>query len=150
MPRTTPLSVFIADDSAPVAEMLHELISDPGRIAAIQKAMADQKLVIADGHHRYETALNFRNECRQRAGADANLRAAYEYVMMTFVNMNNSGLLVLPTHRVVHSLPSFSVENFQSESRNFFAVEEIVPAVADQCIRQVVAGTLQVGAALQH
>src|SRR5207249_2050706 len=58
--------------AAPVTEMrdeygvMHRLwvIAEPQRLAAIQKAMADQKLVIADGHHRYETALNYRNERR--------------------------------------------------------------------------------------
>ena len=46
--------------------VVHRLwvIAEPERVAAIQEAMADQKLVIADGHHRYETALNYRNECR--------------------------------------------------------------------------------------
>ena len=56
-------------------------IAEPHRIAAIQKAMADQKLVIADGHHRYETSLNFRNECRTRAGKlipDAPLRILHD------------------------------------------------------------------------
>jgi len=99
-------------------------ISDPGVLASVQKAMGDKKLVIADGHHRYETALNFRNECRA-AAKESNPEAPYEFVMMTFVNMNDPGLLVLPTHRVVHSLPSFSVETFVKGAREFFEVEEI-------------------------
>jgi uncharacterized protein (DUF1015 family) len=104
-------------------------ISDPSVIAAVQKKMSDKKLVIADGHHRYETALNFRDECRAVAGAGANPQAAYEFVMMTFVNMNDPGLLVLPTHRVVHSLGSFSVDAFQKSTRRFFEVEEVDPAL---------------------
>ena len=102
-------------------------ISDPVVIASVQEKMRDKKLVIADGHHRYETALNFRNECR--AGNTSNPQAPYEFVMMTFVNMNDPGLLVLPTHRVVHSLESFSADNFQNSSRAFFEVEEIDPAL---------------------
>src|SRR4051812_14971667 len=86
--------------------------------------MRDQKLVIADGHHRYETALNFRNESRASSG-ESNGEAPYEFVMMTFVNMNDPGLLILPTHRVVHSLPSFSVDEFQKASQEFFEVEEV-------------------------
>jgi len=81
-------------------------------------------LVIADGHHRYETALNFRDECRAVADS-SNTEASYEFVMMTFVNMNDPGLLILPTHRVVHSLDSFSVDDFQNSSRVFFEIEEI-------------------------
>jgi uncharacterized protein (DUF1015 family) len=104
-------------------------ISDAPVIADVQEAMRDKKLVIADGHHRYETALNFRNECRAAAGTDCKADDPYEYVMMTFVNMNDPGLLVLPTHRVVHALPSFSVDEFTSGARKFFAVEEIDPAL---------------------
>jgi uncharacterized protein (DUF1015 family) len=104
-------------------------ISAPSIIASVQAAMRDKKLVIADGHHRYETALNFRNECRAAAGGKSDDQAPYEYVMMTFVNMNDPGLLVLPTHRVVHSLNSFSVDEFQRSSREFFEIEETDPAL---------------------
>jgi uncharacterized protein (DUF1015 family) len=102
-------------------------IFDPKLIAQLQQAMRGKKLVIADGHHRYETALNFRDECRALAGSDADSHrnAPYEFVMMTFVNMNDPGLLILPTHRVVHSLESFSREKFQASAREFFAVEEV-------------------------
>ena len=102
-------------------------ISDPAVLAQVQKKMREKKLVIADGHHRYETALTFRDECR--AAANAGPDAPSEFVMMTFVNMNDPGLLVLPTHRVVHSLPAFSPEDFQTASRPFFEVEEIDPAL---------------------
>ncbi len=104
-------------------------ISDPGVIASVREKMSDKKLVIADGHHRYETALNFRNECRAAAGAKSDPQAPYEFVMMTFVNMNDLGLLVLPTHRVVHSLNSFSVDDFQKSCRDFFEVEEVDSAL---------------------
>lgn len=99
-------------------------ISDPAITASVQQKMRDKKLVIADGHHRYETALNFRNECRPAAGPASNPQAPYEFVMMTFVNMNDPGLLVLPTHRVVHSLDSFAVDEFEKSSRRLFEVEE--------------------------
>jgi uncharacterized protein (DUF1015 family) len=104
-------------------------ISDPSVIAGIQGKMRDKKLVIADGHHRYETALSFRDECRAAAAGSPNGNAPYEYVMMTFVNMNDPGLLILPTHRVVHSLASFSVDDFVNSSRALFAVEEIEPGL---------------------
>ena len=99
-------------------------ISDPGVIASVQEKMSDKKLVIADGHHRYETALNYRNESRSKT-PDAGPDAPFEFVMMTFVNMNDPGLLILPTHRVVHSLTSFSADEFQKTASEFFAVEEI-------------------------
>ena len=104
-------------------------ISDPGIVSSVQGKMRDKKLVIADGHHRYETALNYRDECRAAVGKGAGDQAPPEFVMMTFVNMNDPGLLVLPTHRVVHSLNSFSVDDFQNSSRAFFDVEDVDPAL---------------------
>ncbi len=123
--------------TAPTIDVLDEYgvahrvwqISDAASVSSVQHQMRNKKLVIADGHHRYETALNFRNECRTAAGASSNPQAPYEYVMMTFVNMNDPGLLVLPTHRVVHSLQSFSVDEFQKSSNAFFEVEEVDTAL---------------------
>ena len=74
-------------------------ITDPERIARIQELMAPKKLLIADGHHRYETALAYRNENPGDSAA--------EYVMMTFVNMHSPGLKILATHRVLRDLDSF-------------------------------------------
>ena len=105
-------------------------VSEEAAIAGLQEKMRDKKLVIADGHHRYETALTFRDECRA-ASNDSGRDAPHEFVMMTFVNMSDPGLLILPTHRVVHSLKDFSVNDFQNASRAYFAVEEIDPALGD-------------------
>ena len=124
--QTAP-AIDVADEYG-VAHRVWQ-ISDPAVIASVQARMRDKRLVIADGHHRYETALNFRNECRAATGASASSQAPYEFVMMTFVNMNNPGLLVLPTHRVVHSLESFNVNDFQNTSRAFYEVEEIDPSL---------------------
>jgi uncharacterized protein (DUF1015 family) len=104
-------------------------ISDPAVVSSVQKTMSGKKLVIADGHHRYETALNFRNECREGSKHN-NPDAPHEFVMMTFVNMNDPGLLVLPTHRVVHSLSSFSVETFLSAARELFEVTDVDSAIS--------------------
>src|SRR5258707_4229090 len=101
--------------AAPTTELrdeygvVHRLwtIAEPERVSAIQNAMADQKLVIADGHHRYETALNYRNERRsQTIHPDRN--APYEFAMMTFINTRSEGLTILPTHRVAAHLHDFS------------------------------------------
>jgi uncharacterized protein (DUF1015 family) len=122
-------------------------ISDEAAIAALQEKMRDKKLVIADGHHRYETALNFRDECRAASG-DSGRDAPHEFVMMTLVNMNDPGLLILPTHRVVHSLQEFSVDDFQSASRSYFAVEEIDPALDDARARALLRDRGHAGTAL--
>jgi len=79
-------------------------IVEPDRVARIQQLMAGMKLLIADGHHRYETALAFRRENPALAGADR--------VMMTFVNLHSPGLRILATHRVVRGLAAFRAEEF--------------------------------------
>ena len=125
-PNAAP-TIDVADEHS-VAHQVWQ-ISDPGIIASVQDKMRDKKLVIADGHHRYETALTFRDECRAAAGGGSNSQAPYEFVMMTLVNMNDPGLLVLPTHRVVHSLDSFSADEFQESSSRFFEIEKIDPRI---------------------
>ncbi len=122
--------------STPVIELTDEYqvvnrvwqVSDPALIASVQKLMHDKKLIIADGHHRYETALAYRDE-RRAEEASAGPDAPYEFLMMTFVNLNSPGLVVLPTHRVVRGLPSFSAEDFKNFSRKLFEVEEIDPSL---------------------
>jgi len=95
-------------------------ITEPEAVRQIVAAMADKKLVIADGHHRYETALAYRDSCRSRTASDE--RAGY--VMMTFVRMETDGLTILPTHRLVHGLARFDWSDFLLEARSIFEVEE--------------------------
>jgi uncharacterized protein (DUF1015 family) len=99
-------------------------ISDPAVIEPVVEAMRGKKLVIADGHHRYETSLAYRDMRREEAPGDD--RA--EYVMATFVPMESEGLLILPTHRVVHSLPHFDWNQFSAEARRFFEWTELKAA----------------------
>jgi uncharacterized protein (DUF1015 family) len=118
-------------------EVVHRVwkISDASVIASVQEQMRDQKLIIADGHHRYETALNYRNQRRAEAETSSGIPAPYDSVMMTFVDMHRRdmdrrdkdrpGLVILPTHRLVFGLPSFSAAQFQAETRQFFNVEEV-------------------------
>ena len=115
---------------SPVTEMrdeysvLHRLwmFAQPGYVSEIQKAMAEQKLVIADGHHRYETALNYRNECRTRAGKVVP-DAPYERAMMTFINTRSEGLTILPTHRVAAHLHDFNWTEFRRYLEPWFTAE---------------------------
>jgi len=113
-------------------DVLHRVwpITDKPLIDSVQRAMSDKKLIIADGHHRYETALTYRNERRAADSSDAEMRMApYEFAMMTFVNMNSPALLILPTHRVVHGLNSFSEETFRNATQPFYDVEDIDPSI---------------------
>ena len=94
-------------------------VSDPAFVKRIQDAMAEKQLVIADGHHRYETALNYRNECRERAGK-ADPMAASEFAMATFINTHSRGLTILPTHRLVSRLANFDFDRFRKNLTPIF------------------------------
>ncbi|HZP18370.1 MAG TPA: DUF1015 domain-containing protein [Terriglobales bacterium] len=106
-------------------DVLHRVwrISDPGTIELVRHKMQDKKLIIADGHHRYETALNYRKE--RRAKDSPGSLQPYDFAMMTFVNMDSPGLLILPTHRVVHGLGAFSMESLRQSAAQFFSIEEV-------------------------
>jgi len=96
-------------------------VTDPHIVERVVQAMRPHKLVIADGHHRYETALAFRNYCR----AQGEKSALAEYVMMTFIRLETEGLTILPTHRVLHSLPGFRWGRFIGDAQEFFDWQEI-------------------------
>jgi len=104
----------------------------PEVIEQIVAAMRSKKLVIADGHHRYETALAYRNYCREQ-GADPS-RA--EYVMMTFIRMETDGLTILPTHRVLHSLPNLDWRGFLNDVREYFSWKAIHSAASREGAQQ--------------
>ena len=108
-------------------------ISDPKFIARLQHDMSEKKLIIADGHHRYETALAFQNEMRAAGaaaaagpqGGSSESSAPWDFAMMTFVNMDSPGLVVLPTHRVVKGLESFQLSELLAKAAQWFSVEDV-------------------------
>jgi uncharacterized protein (DUF1015 family) len=124
--------------------VLHRLwkVNDPATINLLTTAMADKKLIIADGHHRYETALNYSKEHAASAQAKTTTstsqlpQPAYPEaaVMMSFVNMDSDGLVVLPTHRVVHSLTDFDPTAFTRAAEEFFTVEALQAAESSSLI----------------
>jgi uncharacterized protein (DUF1015 family) len=113
--------------------VLHRLwrIADPAAIRLLSTAMDDKKLIVADGHHRYETALNYSKQHPPVAAAIAEHSTSQlaqppfpeAAAMMTFVNMDSDGLLILPTHRVVHSLSAFDPAAFARAAEEFFTIE---------------------------
>ncbi len=115
--------------------VLHRLwrVNDPAAIRLLVTAMDDKKLIIADGHHRYETALNYSKElapAQPQSGTESrSLQWQPPYpeaaVMMTFVNMDSDGLVILPTHRVVHSLEGFDPAAFTRTAEAYFTVEPL-------------------------
>jgi uncharacterized protein (DUF1015 family) len=96
-------------------------ITEPKAINQITTSLADQPLYIADGHHRYESALNYR---RQRAaGPSASPDAPYNFVMMTLVDFVDPGLLILPPHRLVRGIPKSTLGELKAKLEVFFAIE---------------------------
>jgi len=99
-------------------------IYDECDINYIAEKMADKKLYIADGHHRYETALNFAR-ANSKDLSDEGERT--NYCMMMQVNMECDGLVVFPTHRVLHSLESFDEKELLERCDNDFKIEQNLP-----------------------
>ena len=95
------------------------VVNDPVAIEALREDFADRKLYIADGHHRYETALRYRNTLREEnqycPGAD--------YVMMMLVDMEDDGLVVFPTHRLIGGLEHFDGSALVESCGEWFSTE---------------------------
>jgi uncharacterized protein (DUF1015 family) len=98
-------------------------IEAPDEIAITQRELESPRLLIADGHHRYETALNYRR-ARRHENASTELEP-YDYTMITLVDCGDPGLVILPTHRVVKALHPDALASFTDRAREVFNVEEI-------------------------
>jgi uncharacterized protein (DUF1015 family) len=123
--------------------VVHKLwrLTDPTLINLIVTAMADKKLIIADGHHRYETSVAYAKErsaqlrlpFNQPRDEDEKLNPSHlpaptfpeAAMMMTFVNMDAPGITILPTHRVVFGLPSFTTADFTTRAAEFFTIKKL-------------------------
>ena len=98
----------------------------------VVKAMNGSIFVIADGHHRYETAFNYRNELE---GIDENHPANYK--LITLVNIDDPGLVVLPTYRLIKNISEFNLESFLKKTNEYF---EIKKTDRDNIIKELNAG----------
>ena len=115
-------------------------VSDPATIQQVAALMADKKLIIADGHHRYETALAFRDDHPELE--DAN------WVMMTFVNMHSRGVRILATHRVVSDIENFNLEAFLERAKEKFEVTLFdTPGAMTQTWEQPALNRIRIGMA---
>jgi uncharacterized protein (DUF1015 family) len=140
-PGLTAEKLLFNEDAMPDIEVtdeydvLHRVwkISDENTINILTSELADKKLIIADGHHRYETALNYAKEHAPEQPVSSE-RNSYSLpqppypeaaVMMTFVNMDAEGLVILPTHRVVFGLSNFDPAAFVEQAEAYFDVEQI-------------------------
>ena len=122
-------------------DVVHRIwkLTDPALIARVLATMDDKWLLIADGHHRYETSTAYMFERAAELGADPKAtpktdahglpQPAFpeQAMMMTFVNMDAPGITILPTHRVAFGLPHFNGRDFAASAEQYFTVEELHP-----------------------
>ena len=100
-------------------------LTDPALIAAVAERLGPKEIFIADGHHRYETALRYRDEVRAGLGAGAPpLGAApYDYVLAYLTTMEDPGLVILATHRILRSSPLGPVALREALAHSFAVAE---------------------------
>jgi uncharacterized protein (DUF1015 family) len=98
-------------------------VSSPAAVRAIIEGVAASSLLIADGHHRYETALRYSEEQTAAAGPKAHARGRHRYFMVFFANGDDPNLVVFPTHRHVHSLPAASFDELVARAGAVFTVD---------------------------
>ena len=97
------------------------LMTDHEMITALQELLAKKSIIIADGHHRYKTALKLHEE---HAKPDDPVAESSKYRMMTFVNMMNEGLIILPTHRLIQKVENFEPTKFLKSLEQHFTVKQ--------------------------
>lgn len=98
------------------------IVTDETEITSICNDFNERKLYIADGHHRYETALNYRNWCRETGKTKEG--GAADYQMMMLVEMEHPGLVVFPTHRLVRDLKDFDAKKAIQSCAQYFDITE--------------------------
>lgn len=122
---------------------LHPL-TDKQQLALIQNFFAERSLYIADGHHRYETALNYREEVRA-LHRTLEIDDAANFVLMALIDVDDPGLLVLPTHRLLVGLSQEALSSLTSEQlARYFTIHE--PATSEHSQEALLGRLVQVGA----
>ncbi len=108
------------------AGVIHRMwqIDDAAQIAAVAGDFKKRKLYIADGHHRYETAINYRNYMREQGLAKEGDDC--DYVMMMLVEMENEGLVVFPTHRLIRDMENFDEQKMLAAAGEYFEISDCV------------------------
>ena len=99
-------------------------ITDPELVAQFQTTLQERAVYIADGHHRYDTGVNYRNE-RAAVNPSHTGQEPYNYILTYLANIHDEGLLIFPIHRLVHSLEGFDAAQLQSRLEEFFTVTEL-------------------------
>jgi uncharacterized protein (DUF1015 family) len=142
-PRRELLSLS-TPPGAPIAEARdlkgerHRLwrVDDPEVVARTQRLIATARVIIADGHHRYETAVEY---ARRHPGRDDKL--------MAFFSVEAPGLTIFPNHRLVHGVPDFALERLLGPARRWFDVMPLADPVAFRATNRTLAVVTAAGAA---
>ena len=106
---------------------LHRLwrVTERGAVAAVRRVLAERTIFIADGHHRYESAMAYRDDVdAQRPGLGRH--AGHRFIMMTLVSMTDPGLVIYPTHRLLRGLRDLDLRRFLDGLSRFFAVDTLI------------------------
>ena len=149
--NTSPILALFEDEGRQIASLLskqeksppmfsssetdgerHKLwaINEPGAINQLCASLSDQPLYIADGHHRYESALSYQRE--RRAGSSAvSGKEAFNFVMMELVDFADPGLVILPAHRLVRGMSKATLSELAARLKSFFEVEELPVGKSD-------------------
>jgi uncharacterized protein (DUF1015 family) len=149
-PTFTAETAIFESGAAPELEITDEYgvqhrvwkLTNPALIKLVLDAMADKWLLIADGHHRYETSTTYMQERAAALGLDPKAPAEITEglptpafpeaaMMMTFVNIEAPGITILPTHRVAFNLPNFSASDFAVKAEQYFTVETLPSAFGE-------------------
>lgn len=120
--------VFVTEDYQGVKDVL-AIITEPAIVETFINLIADKKIILADGHHRYEGSLEYRKSC-MKANQNHTGFEAYNYHMMYFTNTESEDLRVLPTHRLLHGLDNFNETQLLNVLSEFFIVKELEDAFA--------------------
>ncbi|MEO0078057.1 MAG: DUF1015 domain-containing protein, partial [candidate division WOR-3 bacterium] len=109
-------------------------ITEPAKLRRVHELMEPKVLLIADGHHRYETALTFRQEMEKTGSIHPD--AALRFKTAAFVNIADPGLLILPTHRLLAGLPGFTPEVLKERLTSYFSMAPISPEKAEASLSE--------------
>ena len=99
-------------------------IDEPYYLNLFQEALKDREIFIADGHHRYEVALNYRQRMREKEKLDSKEEKSFDYIMAYFTPIESRGLLILPIHRLIRGT-DISLETLKEKVEKYFSLEEI-------------------------
>ena len=112
------------------------VVKDNELIEKIKEFMKEKSVYIADGHHRYETALAYRNYMRSEDKDSENKEKPYDYIMMMFVNFYDEGLKIFPTHRAVELDENFNELEFLNELKKYFVVTNLLKEEKDKYFQE--------------